>query len=79
MLSTLLPLLCLCLGGSRADHGLSLVKECGERTCHRYEYCSDKMCHDCGLVCRDDHHNFDPDVCERSCQGEHRPSFNTLT
>ncbi|XP_018562648.1 protein grindelwald [Anoplophora glabripennis] len=44
--------------------------KCGQRTCKEAEYCSpyNSICEPCKGVCDNSSHNYDKDICEKSCQ-----------
>uniref|UniRef100_A0A1B6CQL4 TNFR-Cys domain-containing protein n=1 Tax=Clastoptera arizonana TaxID=38151 RepID=A0A1B6CQL4_9HEMI len=46
----------------------SSVKNCGERTCSQYEYCSDFICEDCAKICTETTHNYDESTCKLNCE-----------
>ncbi|XP_014250866.1 uncharacterized protein LOC106667425 [Cimex lectularius] len=48
--------------------GLHLRNPCGEKSCSRYEYCSDLYCQNCEPVCTVGERNFDSVICEKECQ-----------
>ncbi|XP_050430487.1 protein grindelwald [Adelges cooleyi] len=50
--------------------GLTLRKQCGERTCPEYYVCSDHdfQCYPCLSYCNDTSHNYDAKICELQCQ-----------
>lgn len=45
--------------------------KCGQLTCQLDEYCSPETnhCAPCSVVCNKTHHNYDPGLCIKECQG----------